>query len=138
MVERWYRDGLRFECTQCGTCCTGAPGYVWVTWEESKSLARATGLSVREFRERHLRRVGQRYSLLEQENGDCVFWSQKSGCTVYRTRPSQCRTYPFWPENLCTPQAWGDAVRECPGAGKGRLYPVEEIDGIRKGETAAD
>ena len=27
----WYRDGLRFECTRCGACCTGAPGYVWVT-----------------------------------------------------------------------------------------------------------
>ena len=30
MAEPWYRDGLRFECTRCGHCCTGAPGYVWV------------------------------------------------------------------------------------------------------------
>ena len=40
--------GLRFECTQCGDCCTGAPGYVWVNkaeisawptrWESRRSL----------------------------------------------------------------------------------------------------
>src|SRR5690606_15561824 len=29
-TDRWYRDGLRFECTQCGNCCTGMPGHVWV------------------------------------------------------------------------------------------------------------
>ena len=27
--EPWYRDGLRFQCTQCGNCCTGDPGVVW-------------------------------------------------------------------------------------------------------------
>ena len=29
----WYADGLPFTCTQCGDCCTGDPGYVWVTDE---------------------------------------------------------------------------------------------------------
>ena len=35
----WYRDGLRFECTQCGKCCTGAPGYVWVDDDEVEALS---------------------------------------------------------------------------------------------------
>ena len=26
----WYADGLRFTCTQCGNCCTGQPGFVWI------------------------------------------------------------------------------------------------------------
>ena len=30
----WYAEGLRFKCTECGQCCTGAPGYVWVNEEE--------------------------------------------------------------------------------------------------------
>ena len=28
--QAWYSEGLRFECTQCGACCSGEPGYVWV------------------------------------------------------------------------------------------------------------
>ena len=35
----WYADGLRFECTGCGDCCTGSPGYVWVTQKEIDALA---------------------------------------------------------------------------------------------------
>ena len=35
----WYQDGLAFECTRCGACCTGAPGYVWVNDEEIARLA---------------------------------------------------------------------------------------------------
>ncbi|MFM1805538.1 MAG: hypothetical protein RL136_2417, partial [Planctomycetota bacterium] len=29
----WYAEGLRFECTQCGNCCSGGPGAVWFTPE---------------------------------------------------------------------------------------------------------
>ena len=28
--DTWYHLGLRFQCTGCGDCCTGAPGYVWI------------------------------------------------------------------------------------------------------------
>ena len=124
----WYRDGLRFTCTQCGNCCTGAPGYVWVGHEEIERLAAHLGLEVDEFGRRFVRQVGHRHSLIERPNGDCVFWDRASGCTVYETRPVQCRTWPFWEENLEDPGEW-DRVREgCPGAGSGRFYSVEEIE----------
>ncbi|WP_296458322.1 hypothetical protein [Rubinisphaera sp.] len=35
----WYKDGLKFECTQCGNCCTGGPGAVWVSEEEIQAIA---------------------------------------------------------------------------------------------------
>ena len=35
----WYDAGLKFQCTRCGACCTGAPGYVWVNGEEIARLA---------------------------------------------------------------------------------------------------
>ena len=41
----WYEQGLRFTCTTCGNCCTGGPGYVWVTDEEVDRLAAHLGLS---------------------------------------------------------------------------------------------
>ncbi len=37
--QPWYQDGLKFRCTGCGDCCTGAPGYVWVNKEEIAALA---------------------------------------------------------------------------------------------------
>ncbi|RUL81417.1 YkgJ family cysteine cluster protein [Tautonia sociabilis] len=124
----WYRDGLRFSCTRCGNCCTGAPGYVWVDVGEVERLAAHLGLSPDEFGRRFVRQVGRRYSLVERPNGDCVFWDRASGCTVYQARPTQCRTWPFWEENLETPQDWEQVRQTCPGSGSGRWYSVEEIE----------
>ncbi len=128
----WYRDGLAFSCTRCGDCCVGAPGHVWVTREEIERLARCVGLEVAEFGRRYLRRVGRRYSLTERAGGDCVFF--EDGCTVYPARPTQCRTFPFWSENLRTRAAWQEVADECPGVGKGRFYPLEEIRRFRRGD----
>jgi uncharacterized protein len=49
MNDPWYRDGLAFACTGCGDCCTGAPGYVWVTRAEIEAMAAALGLAPAEF-----------------------------------------------------------------------------------------
>ena len=43
--EEWYRDGLRFECSRCGNCCTGPPGAVWFTRDEGKAMAAAIGVT---------------------------------------------------------------------------------------------
>lgn len=126
--EPWYRDGLRFSCTRCGACCTGAPGFVWVELDEIERLATDRGESVDDFSRRHVRRVGRGYSLVEKPNGDCVFWSRETGCTVYQARPNQCRTWPFWRENIETPDDWRGVRRTCPGAGKGRLHSADVIE----------
>jgi uncharacterized protein len=124
----WYNDGLKFECTQCGDCCTGAPGYVWVTNEEIAALAGELKLPVEEFEQRFVRKVGIRKSLIEYGNGDCVFFDgQSRKCTVYEARPKQCRTWPFWESNIRTPAAWQHTCQVCPGSGRGNLYTVEEV-----------
>ncbi|MEO6807603.1 MAG: YkgJ family cysteine cluster protein [Isosphaeraceae bacterium] len=123
----WYHDGLAFECTRCGACCTGVPGYVWVDAEQIQRLADHLRLSVEDFGRQYLRQVGQRLSLIERPNGDCVFWSRSSGCTVYQARPNQCQTWPFWPDNLESPEEWARATRTCPGTGQGQWFSLEEI-----------
>jgi uncharacterized protein len=123
----WFRDGLSFTCTQCGACCTGAPGYVWVDHEEIARLATYRGETIDHFTMRFIRRVGDRFSLIEKPGGDCVFWDQLAGCTVYPARPVQCQTWPFWPENLESPEAWRTVTRACPGSGQGRWFSLEEI-----------
>ena len=126
--QPWFRDGLRFECTQCGNCCTGAPGYVWVNKDEIEALAKRLGLATDEFERQHVRRVGVRKSLIEYDNGDCVFFDgQTRRCTVYEDRPRQCRTWPFWDSNVRTEKAWKETCQVCPGSGQGTLVPVEKI-----------
>ncbi len=42
----WYQFGLRFQCTGCGDCCTGAPGYVWINKAEIKAMSDFAARSV--------------------------------------------------------------------------------------------
>lgn len=133
MKQPWYQDGLRFECTACGKCCSGAPGFVWVTAEEISDLARVMQLDEQDFRERFVRKVGSRWSLKEYPDGDCILLDPKTRhCLVYQGRPVQCRTWPFWSSNVKTQEAWEETCRICPGAGTGTLYTLEQIEVERK------
>lgn len=123
----WYADGLRFTCTQCGKCCTGDPGFVWVTDDELAAIAQFLREPLDEVRERFSRRARGRRTLREKTNGDCVFYDAQRGCTIYAVRPPQCRTWPFWASNLETPADWERTERHCPGSGNGELIPLEEI-----------
>lgn len=126
--EPWFKDGLRFECTGCGDCCTGAPGYVWVNQEEIDALAAKIGVPVEEFERKYVRRVGVRRTLVEFDNGDCVFFDGETRrCKVYEFRPRQCRTWPFWDSNVRTEEDWQHTCAVCPGSGRGQLFTVEQI-----------
>ena len=129
----WHHAGLRFECTGCGDCCTGDPGYVWLNKQEIADMAEVLGLSEEEFRSRYVHDVGVRKSLAERANGDCVLFDAKTRkCTVYKARPRQCRTWPFWDSNLKSPEAWAQTCEVCPGSGKGKLYSLDQIEEQRK------
>jgi Fe-S-cluster containining protein len=127
--EPWYAEGLKFQCTGCGDCCTGAPGYVWVNQAEIAALAARLELSVPEFERRFVREVGVRRTLKERKNYDCVFLDGGTRkCTVYEQRPRQCRTWPWWNSNLKSPEAWQHTCEVCPGSGKGKLYSIDVIE----------
>ena len=84
----WYADGLAFECTRCGACCTGDPGFVWVTEEELAAIAHFLGRPLREVRDLHARKSRGRITLREKANGDCVFFDRQKGCTIYPGPPA--------------------------------------------------
>ena len=148
--QPWYADGLSFTCTQCGNCCTGGPGYVWISEIEIARLAEYLKLSVEETLKRHCRKVNGRISLKEHRSPaglyDCDFLKEidaerhvngqrvvykKRICTVYPVRPLQCRTWPFWAENLASEKAWTIASRKCPGMDVGPARSIEEIERMR-------
>ena len=137
----WYSEGLCFECTRCGRCCGGAPGYVWVDADEIQAIADHLKMPVERFTPQHVRRVGLRFSLLEMPNGDCEFLVRNedgtTGCSIHPVRPLQCRTWPFWESNLETPKAWKAAGRECPGINQGPVHPLPVIqDALRRNDEA--
>jgi len=140
MKNIWYAGGLHFECIGCGACCSGpSHGYIWVTRPEIQLIADFLKIEPEQLRQRYLRRVGLRTTIIEHPNTkDCVFLQMIEGqkrCTIYPVRPSQCRTWPFWPDNLASPDAWNKAAQRCPGINRGRLYSFEEIEKIRKGKN---
>lgn len=127
--DDWYAEGLRFRCTGCGDCCTGAPGFVWVNQAEIDALARRLEITPAEFEEQYVRLIGIRRSLVEEDNYDCVFFDSKTRrCQVYEDRPRQCRTWPFWKSNLKSASAWEETAQSCPGCNRGRLYDLEQIN----------
>ncbi len=114
-MSSWYSEGLKFKCTGCGKCCTGAPGYVWVNEKEMQEMADFLQMPLKTFIQRYVRRVGNRFSLVEmKQTFDCIFLKDKK-CEVYGARPIQCRTYPFWPQNLKSSESWNETAKECEG-----------------------
>jgi uncharacterized protein len=127
MSNPWYQPGLRFTCTQCGDCCTGAPGFVWVDDAELAAIAEFLGEPIEEVRGLMTRETMRGRTLREKANGDCVFYEKGKGCTIYPVRPAQCRTWPFWESNVASPETWRETCKVCPGSGRGELIPAEEI-----------
>lgn len=130
MSDVWYKDGLKFKCTECGKCCTGTPGFVWVLKDEIIAMAEFLRLSLDIFSEKYIRRIGSRYALKERMRGvdfDCIFLEGKR-CAIYNSRPRQCKTFPWWPQNLKSKEAWQNV--ECEGISEDA--PVVDLIKIRK------
>ena len=121
--QPWFREGLRFECTQCGKCCTGDPGFVWVNDEEIDKLAKFRGDKRHEFAAVYTRAARGNVTLREKANGDCVFFEAGRGCTVYPVRPRQCRTWPFWGEQRRIARGVGAHRGELPRLRAGADHP---------------
>ena len=127
-TDVWYSGGLRFRCTQCGDCCSGAEGYVRVNQAEIDGMAAKAGMTPTDFEATYVKRVGVRRSLKERRNGDCVLLDETTRrCTAYEERPRQCKTWPFWDSNLRSPEAWAEAAEACPGCNQGSLVSLESI-----------
>ncbi|KAF3361861.1 hypothetical protein PHSC3_001628 [Chlamydiales bacterium STE3] len=127
----WYQGGLNFKCTECGKCCTGTSGFVWVSEEEMTEMAAVLSISLPLFKRNYTRKRDNRYALIEKktanEEYDCVFLKDKK-CQVYRARPLQCRTFPWWSENLMSKESWEIASLECEGINdEAPLVPYQNI-----------
>lgn len=126
MGRYFFSEGIRFECSRCGGCCTGEPGIIRVTEAEILQIADWLKCSVEEIVQDSIERAANGYRIREREDGACAFWSD-SGCGIYPVRPAQCRLYPFWFNLMRNPVVWEAEKKRCPGIGKGKWYTEDEI-----------
>ena len=137
----WFEEGegLRFQCTLCGNCCTGPEGYVHVSDDEATALAARFQMTRETFLADFTRDTAMGRSLKETSTPhglDCIFLDRtkipgKAICGVYEDRPEQCRTWPFWPSIVQSRRNWESAKRTCPGIDTGPLIPPEQIRILR-------
>ena len=122
-----YLKGVRFECTNCGACCTGAPGRVRVSREELERIAAHLGerVDAEALPDWAGDECGE-LRLRERENGDCVFYVENR-CSIHAVKPGQCRRYPFWFRNVRSEAAWEKTCADCPGIGEGPEIEPEAI-----------
>ena len=146
-ADVWYANGIQFECQGSGQCCVshGEYGFVYVTAADRKRMAALRGISTDAFTKQFCVKEEGLFRLLDGEPvkltpdakaaKPCIFLENKR-CAVYQARPAQCRTWPFWPETMSA-KAWTkDVAKFCPGVGKGRVWPREEIERLLKEQTA--
>lgn len=113
-MDPWFDPGLKFKCTGCGKCCTGEAGFVFLSPEDIERLSAHLQITTKEFVQKYTRIVNAQIALLDSKNAECIFLKENR-CNVYEARPVQCRTFPWWLQNIRSPEAWAEAARDCEG-----------------------
>jgi len=125
-LPKSLQNGAHFRCTECGACCTGAPGRVRVSEEELQAISEYRNELLETLIASKTREKDGVRMLQERENGDCVFF-EEGRCSIHPVKPTQCRLYPFWFQNVRSEEAWAKTCDACPGIGEGELISPEEI-----------
>jgi len=126
--KEFFADGLRFECTACGECCSNHNGYdfVYLTRQDIVEMAKRLKLPRKTFLETYTR-LDDGDVVLKDRGEACIFLKGGGKCAVYASRPLQCRTFPFWAENM-NRKTWETEIRrDCPGTNEDRLVPAATI-----------
>ena len=130
MGKPYYKTtkGLRFECTDCGNCCT-RPGPVYFPEPDLERAAAFLEMTPGAFKRRFRLRSDEGVSALDPGPlSPCTFHHAEDGCTIYEARPTQCRTWPFWSEVVGRKRDWESAAKDCEGMNQGRRHSVREIE----------
>jgi Fe-S-cluster containining protein len=89
--------GESLNCLKCPSLCCRMAGYVRVSRDDIRRLAKFLKLTVREFEERHIiERTRKGEKRIKTGTGTCQFLGDDRRCTVYAGRPRDCRGYVCW------------------------------------------
>ncbi|MBV9247962.1 MAG: YkgJ family cysteine cluster protein [Acetobacteraceae bacterium] len=114
------------DCLKCPALCCRMAGYVRVSRDDIRRLAKFLNLTVRQFEERHIiekTRKGEKR--IKAGYRTCQFLTPDRMCGVYEARPRDCRGYVCWNQDDETVY---DFAR----------FLQMPVDNLRAGEVAAD
>mgnify|MGYP001609693579 CR=1 FL=1 len=104
----WLEDGLKFHCTGCGKCCTGSPGFVWLSEEDIQRLSTFFQLEEKEFLKRYTRRIGKSGLHLRLRNAERIRRRRDlSGRPLIIDSPFHCLFY------LCRTAGFRNGIGLC-------------------------
>lgn len=88
-------DNPTYLCQRCGNCCRW-PGDVILKEDEVKPIANHLGLEEVRFIQDYTRLSANRMhlSIIEKEDGSCVFLEGKNICLIQSVKPEQCSGFP--------------------------------------------
>ena len=85
------------DCLKCPSFCCRTAGYVEVSRNDIRRLAKFLNLTVREFEARHIvERTRNGRKRIKSGFATCQFLGDDRRCTVYAARPRDCRGYVCW------------------------------------------
>jgi Fe-S-cluster containining protein len=85
------------DCLKCPSMCCRMAGYVEVSRNDIRRLAKFLHLTVQEFEARHIvERTRKGSKRIKSGFATCQFLGDDRRCTVYEGRPKDCRGYVCW------------------------------------------
>jgi len=109
-----------FECKRCGYCCHGETT-VSLDRDDQKRMIECLDMEDNEVRNIYWRTTGNVVQM-EVVDGHCIFYEQKTGCSVHKGRPWRCRQWPLHPSILSDENNFEIIRGSCPGMNKKISY----------------
>lgn len=87
----------KLDCLKCPSLCCRMAGYVEVSRNDIRRLAKHLGLTVAEFETKHIVEKPRRgRKRIKAGYESCQFLAEDRTCSVYAARPKDCREYVCW------------------------------------------
>ena len=87
----------RLDCLKCPALCCRMAGYVRVSRDDMRRLAKHLDISVVDFEKRHIVEVTKKgEKRIKEGYKTCQFLDENHMCGVYEARPHDCRGYVCW------------------------------------------
>ncbi|MDA3926215.1 MAG: YkgJ family cysteine cluster protein [Kiritimatiellae bacterium] len=85
-----------FSCRRCGFCCS-IPGYVNLEEGEAERIAAFLSMELYAFTDQYTTlTLGRRQlTLIEKEDGRCIFLEDDNSCRIQGAKPVQCIGFPY-------------------------------------------
>lgn len=115
-----YSVGDIFVCARCGYCCQGETT-VSLDEDDQRRMIDELGGDRDRVREQFWRVTG---SVVQMKvvDGHCIFYDEKTGCTVHLGRPWRCGQWPLHPSILADRNNFETIRESCPGINRDLSY----------------